>query len=167
MQCVSDVAQKKEAKRYAVLLIGGLLVLLFAAIVPYLSKYSTIGVSPANQPSLAVSDLLKNPNEFMGQRVKVLALVNNNVNTHAMVVDQDDSIMGDEVLVVSKNALEPVGGGGGDVLFNEGNDVVVTGTVGRFDRQQLEQQLGVPLDPDTFARWNGRPYIVADNVSNP
>lgn len=139
--------------------------MLLALAVPTVSKYSTIGPG-GSRSDVQLADILRNPNDFIGEAVEVNGEVDSNVNSHAMIVDQTPEGLGDEVLIISNTALEPIGGGPGDPLFDEGKEIKISGRVARFDRIQTEQQLGVSLDPDTFDRWNGTPFIVADDVSD-
>lgn len=117
-----------------------------------------------NQKGTRVTDIIDNTSSYAGKQVAILAEVDDVVGTRGIVVDQEGSVLGDEILVISRQPLEPVGGGSDDILFDEGKDVQISGEVQSFNRINLQNELGIILDEDAFRQWEGKPVIVADTL---
>ncbi len=66
-----------------------------------------------------------------------------------------DQVDGDTVLVVHTGAAS----------VEAGDSVQVTGKVRPFNAGTFEDQLGVDLDEDALDRWDGRPAVLALDVS--
>lgn len=93
---------------------------------------------------------------YAGEMVTVTALVNQVVSPEAFTIAGTDDSTVDELLVLhdgSTTELEP------DL------DVRVSGTAEEsFVLLDVEENLGVDLDDDAFADWEGTPYIDATTV---
>lgn len=110
---------------------------------------------------VTLGDITANPAEFVGSRVTVSGEVNDVVADSAFTIGGDDFADGEELLVVAVDV--PIEREGDEELSEE--DVVqVTGTVRMFSLAATDDDLGVRLDPETFAEFEGEPVIVADTV---
>lgn len=118
-----------------------------------------------NQIGTKITDIVDNAGTYAGKQVAVRAEVDDMVGTRGMVIDQEGAMTGDEILVISRQPLEAVGGAGDDLLFDEGKDVFVTGEVVAFNRESMQRELGVVLDPDAYRSWEGKPVIVANTLT--
>ncbi len=95
-------------------------------------------------------DLTWHPDAFLGEIVTVSGEIEEHLLTpHAF-------LLGDEALLVVSAKARPE-------LFVEAT-AYVTGEVRRFDLAELETQLGVDLDDDLLAAYQGKPVIVATYV---
>ena len=114
--------------------------------------------------STSVTDIMNNSDQYVGRTVAVRGEVDDISGSQTMILDEEGEVMGDEVLVISRQPLEPIGGAGDDFLFDEGQDIEVAGEVRTFNREELEDELGITLDERTYFDWEGRPVIVATTV---
>lgn len=138
----------------------GVPILLAVAIFLAVAYFATVD-APGGTP---ITNIVDDTMQYLGRTVSVQGEVDDIVSPHAMVVDQEKSVIGDKVLVLSQDPLEPIGGGGTETLFDRGNAVETTGEVRTFHRQELEQELGITLDESTYRIWEGKPVIVAVRV---
>lgn len=140
-------------------LVGGLVVmtLLLASIFVY----------NLENPSIAerrVSQILETPNTFYGTTVSIEGEIENVLGTRALTIDGPGAI-GDQLLVVSRDSLEPVGGSGiPQSIFSPTEVIMVEGQVREFNLNEVEQELGVDLDDQQFSAWEGRPFVYAFSV---
>lgn len=112
-----------------------------------------------------ITNIVDNTSSYAGKQVALRAEVDDEVGSRALVIDQEDSVVGDEILVISRQPLEAVGGGPADILFDEGKDVEISGEVRSFNREELQKELGQVLDADAFRQWEGKPVIVANTIT--
>ncbi len=111
-----------------------------------------------------VSQILETPRTFYGNTVSVEGDVENVIGTQALTVDGAGAI-GDQLLVISRESLEPIGGSGiPQSIFNPADRVTVEGEVREFDLVRVERELGIDLDNEQFAAWQGRPFVFADDI---
>jgi hypothetical protein len=112
---------------------------------------------PANIPGLAA-----NPAAFAGQQVSIPGTVQLVLGPRGFLLTHPQ-YPGVEIVVVSPrrlNQLVP-----NPSLLLEGNQVRVTGTVREFHFLPIEQELGVDLPDALYARYVGRPAIIATEIA--
>lgn len=129
---------------------------------------ASVFVYSVENPSVAkrrVTQILETPNTFYGSTVHIEGEVENVLGTQALTVDSAGAI-GEQLLVISRDSLEPVGGSGIPTsIFNPADTVSVEGEVHEFDLSRVERELGIDLDNEQFAAWQGRPYVYADDIT--
>lgn len=93
---------------------------------------------------------------LVGQQVTVSAQVNEIVTDSAFTIAGTEDTGVEPLLIVHA----------GDVAaLEQGSAVSVTGTVrDAFDPVDVESELGVELEDEAYADWEGQRYIVADSV---
>lgn len=106
------------------------------------------------------------PDQFENNEVAVEGRVDDRLGPRAFTVN-GTGILKEQVLVVSKNPLQAVGGGGDDYdLFDDTQDIQVDGEVRAFNLSEIEDEIGFDLDDQAFASYEGKPVIIADTVKN-
>ena len=104
------------------------------------------------------------PDVYYGTQVTVRGTVDKSIGTRGVNLSSVAPGNG-EILVVSRQNLVDVGGGPGEGKFSEDSDVYVSGKVQLFHLSDIEQQLGVTLNPETYKQYEGKPVIIADAIS--
>ncbi|WP_150306437.1 hypothetical protein [Planctomonas psychrotolerans] len=93
-----------------------------------------------------------------GQFVTVTALVNQVVTPEAFTIAGGDNTTVDELLVLHEGTVEGL---------EPELDVSVSGTAEvAFVLVDVEESMGIDLDDDAFAEWEGLPYIDATTVDS-
>ena len=103
-------------------------------------------LSAGIETSALISEILADPDQFIGQEVTVSGEVER-------VYDQHTFLVGDDKLLVVRRSTDPE-------VFVEPT-AYVTGTVRALDTAELEQQLGISLPPEVADRDE---VLVADEV---
>lgn len=109
------------------------------------------------------TQVAENPANFYGQSVNLTGEVDDIYGVQAFSLD-GTGIVNDKVLVISRNALIPVGGAGDDYLYDTGDRVQVQGTVRSFQIDDIERDLGIDLVDSMFMGWEGKPVVIAEIV---
>lgn len=111
-----------------------------------------------------LEQIAEDPQNFIGQEVRAVGEVSEVIGSRALVA-QSTELESDDILVISRQPLMPVGGVGEENLLYQGGDrVAITGTVREFNIRELEQELGLDLVDEQFAQWEGRSVIIADSI---
>lgn len=128
---------------------------------------ASVFVYSVENPSIAkrrVVQILETPQNFYGNTVTVEGKVGHVLGTRALTVDTP-GVIGDQLLVISKESLEPVGGSGiQESIFSSTDPVRIVGQVREFNIQDVQEQLGVDLDDSIYKAWEGRPYIFVNTI---
>ncbi len=106
-----------------------------------------------NQATL--SDVDDNPEAYIGNRVSVYGEVSETIGATGFRLQDPMFLAGDDVLVLTRDQ---------NMQVNEDAELIVTGTVQRFNITDAEAGLGYDLDDELFTDWNERIVILADNV---
>lgn len=112
---------------------------------------------------VSVGDITNYPEGYYGQSVSFRGSVDKNLGTRGIIIESPDDDQ--QVLVVSRDSLVGVGGGPGEVLYDQHDDVRISGTIQEFKRTDIQQELGVELNKDEFSEFEGKPVVIADEVS--
>ncbi len=108
--------------------------------------------------------IAENPQNYLGQQVSAVGEVTDIIGSRAIVAESTE-LESDEILVLSKQPLMPVGGVGEEnFLYQNGDRIAVKGTVREFNIREIEDELGVDLVDEQFAQWEGRSVIIADSI---
>lgn len=126
---------------------------------------TSAGVGQKDQPGQRIDlrTVAHHPDQFYGKEVTVRGEVYNDIGTRGMLIDST-GLYDSKMLIVSKQALIGVGGGPGDLLFKKDDGVQISGIVRRFKIDELEHELGIRLDRETFRQYENKPVIVADSI---
>lgn len=144
-----------------------ILLIAFVAVVAILAVPYLAGMQRGQKVSLSnphVSDILSNENLFVGRNVTVKGAVNDRVAQRAVIVNQEVNGKTTQILVISKQPLEAVGGGSDATLYDPGREIKVVGEVRRLNRAEIEHELDTNLDAPIIRLWEGKPVIIANFV---
>ncbi|MDQ4077182.1 MAG: hypothetical protein M3220_13150, partial [Chloroflexota bacterium] len=98
-----------------------------------------------------IASLVEDLDEWSGQTVTVRGEVGRTVGRNAFTLTEE----GDRVGVVSRRGLRRA--------LEEGENVEITGTVDEFDREEIEDELGIELSDDAAEELEGIPVIIAES----
>jgi hypothetical protein len=119
------------------------------------SSVGTAGEVPSESLEDAETIFQGDVESYLGQEVVVRGEVNDVLSPSAFLLDSDGMIGGDEVLVVHPAAAgepEPIAAG---------QEIVVRGTLQRFDLEELRRQTGASLDESMLEAYEGDFVIMA------
>ncbi|MDP8922025.1 MAG: hypothetical protein M3O34_04015 [Chloroflexota bacterium] len=124
----------------------------------------------AQLASATVGEIMANANAYMGQEVSVVGDVDDILGPRSFTIEDDNVLSVAELPVVSPRPL--VGPSGRplelDPLDDDGfalpSNLLMTGTVHRFDLAAFEERLGLDLDDARWAEWAGQPVLVARSI---
>lgn len=143
------------------LIFGAVVFLLFLVAVPAVNNLtSPVDVS-------RIERIVSNPESFKNRDTTVSGNINEVIGTRAFTVNDPDIIGNDNLLIISRQPLQAVGGGGDDLLYKENDRVTVSGPVRIFRIKEIEDDLGVDLDDDAFLQWEGRPALIVNSINSP
>lgn len=106
----------------------------------------------------SVAEITKNFNRFRGQTVSVRNGIQELLGEAAFILNKDRIFEGEPILVidVSQTLLTLPNG--------ERTEVWVKGRVVRFVLTDIEQEQDLDLDPHLYAKYEGKPAIIAQSV---
>lgn len=150
---------KSDYRYMPSLLFGALILLLLIVISPALDTITT----PVELSR--VDRAFQNPSNGDASKVAFNGKIKKLVSTRAFTINDPSTTGNENILVVSLQPLQAVGGGNGDLLYDKNDTVKVKGDIKIFNLQEVERDLGIKLDPSVFGPWEGKPYVEADVVS--
>lgn len=123
-------------------------------------------VTPPEEERL-ISDIAQNPTQYAGQTVTLRGEVDRIFDPQIFVLDQMGTAVGDEVLVITTNPIPipPEAGRDVSVPLQNTDQVTVSGTVRLFIIENIEQEIGLDLDQALEVEFEGKPVIMATDVS--
>jgi len=128
----------------------------------------TVYLMEANSSSKGptVSDVAKNPENYYGQELSLKGEIENIKTPRIFTLDQENTGVGDEILVLSIPAVEPQGGASDSADLSSLNeqDVQVRGTVRKLISGDIKQQTGIDLDPQVVIDFENKPVLIARQV---
>jgi len=146
---------------YWIFTVASALVILIVFAVPILLDQAGI----EGESGLTVSDVVDNPSQYAGQIIALEGEVENTIGSRGFTLD-GQGVIGDEMLVVSRQPLQAVGGDGLEGgLFTTDDEVLISGTVRRFNRSEIENELGISLDSQVYTEYEHTYVFVADTVT--
>lgn len=113
----------------------------------------------------SLQNISNSPAQFYGRDVSVFGTVEKNFGTRGMLVGSQGPT-NEKIFVISKQNIIGVGGGPGMPLYPTNSPVVVSGTVRIFHLKEIEKDLGVDLNDEIYAQFEGKPVIIADNTTS-
>lgn len=115
--------------------------------------------------SETLQNISNNPAQFYGREVSVFGSVDKNFGTRGMLVSADGPT-NNKIFVLSKQNIIGVGGGPGMPLYPTNSPIVVSGKVQIFHLKEIEKALGIDLNDEIYAQFEGKPVIIADNTTS-
>ena len=113
--------------------------------------------------NVSLEDLTTDPNAFVGRVISVRGQVDQNIGTRGLTVNTSGNDQ-DALLIVSKKSLVGVGGGPGEGLYQSDEGVRVSGVVRTFNLNELEEEIGAPLNEEAYRMYEGKPVIIAESI---
>ncbi len=111
-----------------------------------------------------LEEVAHKPDDYYGKTISVRGEVGQNIGTRGITIESV-GLVDDMLLVISREALVGVGGGPGEIFYSQNDDVRVSGVVREFRIAQIEQELGINLDDETFRVFEGKPVVIADSIA--
>lgn len=112
--------------------------------------------SAGDETGVNLSEVSDNPDAMYGQMVTISGGVQEIITPHAITIGNDEPLVGDTVLVVGADDF--------DTSVTEEDAILVTGEVQRFEIGAVEGALGVDLDDEALADYDGKAVLVASEV---
>ncbi len=135
-----------------------------ANLVPTVEAGPTAMVMPAAGQALRVSQIMSNPDAYIGQQVTVVGEAEQIFNSSAFKLDEDAFFgagVDNDLLVISAQQNNPAVDQG---WLN--NVVQVTGTVRRYVKADFDRDYNLlTLSPEVEATFEGKTALVADSVN--
>ena len=104
-------------------------------------------------------DFFGQSQRYLGNEVIITSPVTRVIGDHALTV-KHGGFMG----VAAKDILVLNDSGKPWTQLAKGTVLSVRGEARNFDLTQVEQEVGIQLDPETFSRFQGEPFILANAV---
>ncbi len=114
--------------------------------------------------NVSIEEVTKDPESFVGRVVSVRGLVIQTIGTRGITVENSAKDTG-ELLVISRESLMGVGSGTGKGTYDENEGIRASGVVRIFNIEQLESEVGFPLNEDAYKGYEGKPVIIADSIN--
>lgn len=115
------------------------------------------------EPPISVDKIRDDPDEFIGERVRLAARVAESHGTNMFTVRDDDPVLKEQMLVITRRPIAVLLGEENTTL-KAGDELLVSGVVRPGDIGDLEAELGVDLDTKLENRFRGKPVLVASEV---
>ncbi|MEO1298845.1 MAG: hypothetical protein AAFW75_24310 [Cyanobacteria bacterium J06636_16] len=97
--------------------------------------------------------------QYEGQKVSVRQDVEEVIGKNSFTLDEDQFFGGEELLVIDMTVA------GLELIEGEGTEVQVTGELTQFSLDELELGMGIELEPELFADYEGQPVILAESIA--
>lgn len=110
-----------------------------------------------------INDINSNPEAYTNREIRVNGEINEILASGVLRLDQEETISGDEILVIVRpnNANGRENGGSSESAWN----VVVRGEVRRLNVPEIENELGIDLGPEIEENYQGDYIIVSDLIT--
>lgn len=116
-----------------------------------------------DEPPISVDRILDRPERFIGDRVRLSADVADSYGNRMFTLKDDDPMMKEQILVVTRRPIPPLLGEE-RTLLKTGDELLVSGVIRPGDIADIEAELGVDLDAKLEDRFRGKPILVASEV---
>lgn len=145
------------------ILIGGLVLIAILVVLPAFTQPNGNQLLPQPQDEqvqeeqgVSVGEIKDNSDRYMGQQVTVVGEIERRVGDYGFVLDEPGVDL-NNILVITPQQIDS------NRQFN--NDPArVSGLVAEFRINEVEQALGVDLNEQEFAGFEGEPVIIANSV---
>jgi hypothetical protein len=115
------------------------------------------------EPPISVDRIRDDPDDFIGDRVRLSTEVAEVQGTRILTVKDDDPLLKEQMLVLTRR---PIGAllGEEKTTLTPGDELLITGVVRPGDMADLEAELGLDLDTRLENRFRGTPVLVASEL---
>lgn len=116
---------------------------------------------------VTANDIMSDPEEYYGVGVTVSGEVNEVIAPNALTIGGEGFGGGEDLLIVSASNIPVPPGTERDeaAAVLEDDLIQTTGTVQELIIVDVEEELGIDLDDELFADFEGEPAIVAQNIN--
>lgn len=137
--------------------------IIVALTLTYIAAIGTSALYDHHEPPLAVQNatvnqVISTAPTLLGKNISVNGKVAQQISPEAVTLASEGSGNPTGLLIVGKQNVLPQG-------LNAGDTVNATGTLGTFSRPQIEKEIGVSLDQQKFAPYEGKPVLVIQSAS--
>lgn len=105
-------------------------------------------------------DVVEQPAAYYGNQVTVVGEVSKIYSPRAFALESG-GLLDESILVVTKTPIQVLA----PMTLEEGNDIAVTGVVQRMVVADIEREIGWDLEAGIETEHQGKPVIVAQNIS--
>lgn len=123
------------------------------------------GVGGGPEETDLLSEIVKNPDSYLGRTVTVSGEVARVISPRMFVLDREGTVLGDELLIYTTKPLTPQAGRDIANPFQDADKVTVTGTVRRFVITDIERDIGMDLETEIEVEYQNEPVIAATDVN--
>ena len=105
-----------------------------------------------------VGEITKNSASYIGQSVLVRNDILETIGERGLILDKDRVFSGKTILVINPSKMPS--------LFSEDRtpEVLVSGTVERFNLNDIEQKYSLNLEPNLYSQYENQPVIIAKSL---
>lgn len=121
-------------------------------------------MTPTDQPS--ISQVQDNPDMYLGQTLTLEGEIDAMRQSQSFVLDQEGTLFGDEILVLMVNDTLATPSPDNQLnLFEDTDDVRVTGEVRRLVTAEIEEDFGLTLDQELSLDFEEELVIIANQIT--
>ncbi|MBE9048383.1 hypothetical protein IQ255_29025 [Pleurocapsales cyanobacterium LEGE 10410] len=107
---------------------------------------------------VATAEITENIDSFIGQSILVRNDVLEAIDETGFILDKDRALDGETILVINTSATSLM------LLGDRTPEVLVNGQVKRLSLSNIKQEYSLNLDPSLYARYEGKPVIIATTL---
>ena len=115
--------------------------------------------------AVRITDIIANPEQYMNTTVTIQGEIDRVINDRSFVLDQQGTVAGDEILVITQTQISPSIEAEDLNPFTATNIVRLTGTVRQLITNEVEEELGIDLETEIETEFEEKIVIIASNVS--
>ncbi len=115
---------------------------------------------PLFSPDILYQD--SSVDNYSGQQISLTTKVEVLMSGDSFTVD-NPGLVGGEILVLSPTSQ--AGSSTKQFTLFQGEQILLQGRVQTFDLDKIKQETHLDLPSDVFIKWQGRPVIVAQNIT--
>ena len=119
---------------------------------------STLETKKGSSYLVATGEITENVDRFIDKSILVRNDMTQRVGTRGLILDNDRLFDGEAILVIdiSKTTWEIIG--------DKTPEILVDGKVERLNMERVKQKYKIELEPDAYARYEGKPVIIANSI---
>ena len=115
------------------------------------------------EPPISVDGIRHNPEQYIGDRVRLTAQVAESHGLRMFTVKDDDPVLKEQMLVVTRRPIAVLLGEERTTL-QAGDQILISGVIRPGDIAAVEAELGVDLDTKLENQFRGKPLLVASEL---
>lgn len=121
-------------------------------------------VEPSDEAGITVDEILDNPQVYQGLEVTVEGVVNEWVAKNAFTIGSQGLLDEGLLVIAASDFPNPENVASDQLAISDNSYVEVTGTIKIFNREQIQQELAVELEPEVFTSYENTPVILVQQV---